>query len=104
MSRTITIINEKLKERATVGQGWEGFWLWTDDKETVLALNYMANKAMDTDTTLRFVDEYQIFDNDDETIYKYEEVSKDNMQAWLNEHHPRYYKLTQDSNNETEAS
>lgn len=92
MSRVVSIVNDELKERCGVGQGYNGFWLWTDEEDTVLALNYMLNRALETMTAIRVVDEYYgtsenwsdpSYIDPDAKIWYYNEPSTRDMQAYM---------------------
>lgn len=100
MSRCVSIVNDELELRHTIGQGWDGFYIW-ETEDTILGINYMLNRALDTLTDIRVVDEYYgtqdswsdpNFVDPDAKIWGYKEPSDAEMKQWLADNHPRYYK------------
>ena len=94
MSRCVSIVNDELELRCTIGQGWNGFHIWSGEESTILALNYMFNKAFDTQTHMRIVDEYYgtsenwsdpDYVDPDAKIWGYKDTSNAEMQAYMDE-------------------
>lgn len=87
MSRVIYLLNDELREFTDVGQGYDGFWLWTADQDDNIytdPLNYFANKAFDTNTSVRFVDEHYFDTDEGSEIYRdYYRPSLQEMSNWL---------------------
>lgn len=101
MSRVVYVVNDDLKEYIDVGQGYSGFWLWTAETENdqyTDPLNYFANRAFSTDSSIRFVDEHWLYETDEgDVVFRhYNKPSLKEMQEWLHEKYPRYYKPSED--------
>ena len=100
MSRVVSIVNDELELRCGIGQGWDGFYIW-EVEDTTLAMNYMLNRALDTQTKIRVVDEYYGtsenwsdpgYVDPDAKIWNYKAPSDAEMKQWLADNHPRYYR------------
>lgn len=94
MTRVIDLLNDELKLKVSIGQGYDGFVIWSAHDSTITALNYMMNRAQETGTKLRVVDEhYYDLDGPEYTAaFRYHEPSDIEMKNWLKDNHPRYYK------------